>query len=513
MSKYLLSHDLGTSGNKAVLFALDGKMVGSMVAVYPVYYPAEGYVEQSPGDWWKAVCVSTKSLLENSGISGNDVAAVSFSGQMMGCLIVDDSGEPLRNSIIWADTRAANEEEEMIRRIGMEQGYRITGHRLSASYSAAKLLWLKNHENDAYKKAFKMLNAKDYIIYRLTGNFITDYSDASGTNLFNITEKKWDDLILSALEIPVSLLPDLHSSTDCVGKVTREAALATGLAEGTPVIAGGGDGSCACVGAGVVGEESAYNVLGSSSWVSRASKSPVFDKEMRTFNWVHLDPALYTPCGTMQAAGYSYTWYRNTFCGEERAEAKNTGKNVYALIDEAVSKTEPGAGGLLYLPYILGERSPRWNSEARGVFAGFSVNSTKGAFSRAVLEGVGFNLKIILDTIEQQSADIEKIMMIGGGAKGRTWLQILSDIWRKTLVVPRYTEEATGLGASVCAGIGCGAFDDFKVVAEFNPPEREITPNRENEARYDFLFTQFDKAYHALLDVYSGLAEYNSRFS
>jgi xylulokinase len=307
------------------------------------------------------------------------------------------------------------------------------------------------------------------------------------------------------LGIPRDLLPELLPSTARVGTVTATAAGETGLREGTPVILGGGDGSCACAGAGVFAEGSAYTVLGSSAWISLASKKPHFDPLMRTFNWVHLDPTLYTPCGTMQAAGYSYAWYRDTLCGEEVP---------YALIDEGARSSPPGAGGLLYLPYLLGERSPRWNHEARGVFAGLSITSSKGDISRAVLEGVGFNLKVILDILESEvpaqagSGGVGDMTLIGGGAKGETWLQILADIWQRPLAAPAYTEDATSLGAAVCGGIGIGAFKDFSVVKNFNPRIKTIEPRRDLAEQYQKLYGIFNQAYEQLTGVFGDLAEY-----
>jgi xylulokinase len=513
MEKFILAHDLGTSGNKATLFSLDGKMGASTLYEYPVSYPETGWVEQDPGDFWKAVCISTRQLLEKARVPAADVAAVCFSGQMMGCLLVDAEGKPLRPMIIWADTRAGAQEAEMEKKLGMDYVYRTTGHRISASYSAAKLLWVKDNESEIYKRGCKMLHAKDYVIFKLTGKFVTDYSDASGTNLFDLVKKTWDKNILDTLGIPPDLLPEPHPSTDKAGGITPEAAGEIGLPEGTPVIIGGGDGSCACVGAGVVAEGAAYNILGSSSWISLASTAPVYDPELRTFTWVHLDPALYTPCGTMQAAGYSYNWYKNTLCGGEIAEAAKGGENPYRFIDEGASKSPPGAGGLLYLPYLLGERSPRWNHEARGAFVGLSITTGKGDISRAVLEGVGLNLRIILQILEGGAAGdgIGKIIMIGGGAKGAVWLQILADIWQKTLMVPAYTEEATSLGAAVCGGVGIGAFKDFSAIHQFNGPVKTVLPHAELAPVYEELFEIFNQAYDSMIGVYHRLAEFGHR--
>lgn len=504
--QYILAHDLGTSGNKATLYDLEGNLIGSAVHSYRTFYPHNQWVEQNPEDWWKAVCLSTIELLSSTGIPAEKLAVVSFSAQMMGCLLVDCGGVPLRPMITWADTRSGKQEQRMIDAIGAERGYHITGHRLSASYSAAKLLWIKENEPEVYGKAAKMLNAKDYIIYRLTGVMLSDYSDASGTNLLDIEKKEWSQELIEAFGIHADLLPELHASTEIAGTVTIEASNLTGLMEGTPVVIGGGDGSCACVGAGVVQEGKAYNVIGSSSWISMAAKKPYFDPEMRTFNWVHLDPALYTPCGTMQAAGYSYSWYRDTFCAQELQQAKEQKTSVYRLLDQQVLTSPPGANGLLYLPYLLGERSPRWNIDARGAFVGMGISTVKADYTRAVLEGVGYNLKIILDILEGYSP-IEHITVIGGGAKGEAWLQVLADIWQKTLDVPRYLEEATSMGAAVCGGVGIGAYKDFSVMDHFNCSERKITPNPMNAGVYQKMYRAFNAAYDGMLRTYDILAE------
>ncbi|MDR3173257.1 MAG: FGGY-family carbohydrate kinase [Treponema sp.] len=550
---YILAHDLGTSGDKGTLFSLDGKMAASALYEYPVLYPRPGWVEQDPEELYRAVCVSTRELLEKAQVRPADIAALCFSGQMMGCLLVDSRGLPLRNLITWADTRAASQAAEMEKVLGMERVYRITGHRISASYSAAKLLWVRDHEEEIYRRAAKMLLAKDYIVFRLTGRQATDYSDAGGTNLFDINKLCWSEEIVRDLGIPRNLLPEPLPSTARAGSLGVRGAAETGLLEGTAVILGGGDGSCACAGAGVAAEGSSYAVLGSSSWISLASKKPLFDSQMRTFNWVHLDGGLYTPCGTMQAAGFSYNWYRNTLCAAEVEAAKERGLGSYALIDEGARSSPPGAGGLLYLPYLLGERSPRWNHDARGVLAGLQLSTAKGDISRAILEGVGFNLKLILEILESeiseppgadsstggagrsqgqpveggggrpsgargwsQGGDFppqKPITMIGGGAKGETWLQILADIWQRPLAVPLYTEDATSLGAAVCGGIGIGAFKDFSAARRFNPLLRTIEPRRDLAEPYRRLYAIFNRAYDQLTGVFRDLAEYRRLYS
>lgn len=507
---YLLAHDLGTSGNKAVLFDAGGGLVASVFRPYPTLYPREGWVEQRPDDWWIAVCGATRSLLEISAVRSADVLCVSFSAQMMGCLLVGRDGSPLRNTMIWADSRAQRQEAGMIARAGMKRGYHITGHRLSASYSAAKLLWVRDEEPEVYQAASKMLQAKDYILYRMTGNLLTDYSDASGTNLLDIERKDWSDELLEAFALRRDLLPELHPSTDLAGTVTAQAARECGLLPGTPVVVGGGDGSCACVGAGVLRPGSAYNVIGTSSWISCATRAPYFDPEMRTFNWVHLDPALYTPCGTMQAAGLSYQWYKNSFYGEEEARAQREGRNVYELLDAGAEAASPGAGGVIFLPYLVGERSPHWNLNARGAFIGLNATTGKTHLARAVLEGVGMNLRIILETLDAAQR-IDALTVIGGGAKGRTWLQILADIWQRPLSIPAHMEEATSLGAAICGGVGIGLYESFASCVDLNPMAGRILPNPDNREAYDMLFAVFQQSYGGLvpaLDQLSGWRRY-----
>lgn len=501
MSRYILAHDLGTSGNKATLYNLDGQLCSSTIYEYPTYYPDDGWVEQDPEDWWKAVCESTRELLEQAGVKNSDIACITFSAQMMGCLPVDKEGHHLRKSIIWADLRAVKQAEYMERVLGLEAVYRITGHRISASYSAAKILWVRENEPEIFEKTYKILHAKDYIIQKLTGAFITDYSDAAGMNLFDLVNRTWSDHILKGLSLPADILPEPHPSTDIAGKVTREAAKLTGLLEGTPVVIGGGDGSCAAVGAGVVEEGKTYNVVGSSSWISMASKKPIFDPEMRTFNWIHLDPTLYTPCGTMQTAGYSVNWLKNTLCGLEIMQAKEMQINPYRLIDEKIETSPSGANNLLFLPYLLGERSPRWNPDAKGAFIGLKMTHTQADIYRSVLEGVAFNLKVILDVLEGFSS-IQEIILIGGGAKGRVWMEILADVWQKKILIPQYLEEATSMGAAICGGVGVGAFKDFTVIGKFNPTVTEIQPREQFKETYNRLYEVFNRAYEAMVPIY-----------
>jgi xylulokinase len=495
LSQFILAHDLGTTGNKASLYDEQGKVIASSFFGYDTQYPQPNWVEQNPNDWWQAVCVSTRKLLEKSKIDPHQVACICFSGQMMGCVAVDNQAHPLRDAIIWADTRAVSQAQLLIHQVGMEQTYYLTGHRASPSYSGAKIRWIRDHQPDLYKQVYKFLQAKDFVVACLTGKFVTDYSDASGMNLLSLQTRNWAPDLLKALEIDPKQLPDLHASTDIVGEVTPQAAQATGLAVGTPVVIGGGDGPCAATGAGVVYPGSAYNYIGSSSWIGIATNEPIFDQAMSNFTFFHLIPGLFTPTGTMQAAGGSYQWLRDTFCLPEKESAEKLQINPYELMNLQAEKSTPGAHGLLFFPYLLGERSPYWNPDARGAFFGLSMAHTRADMIRATLEGISLNLRMILQSFIDQGVQINEMRVIGGGANGRIWRQIMADIYGLPIRRPALLSEATSFGAALAGGVGVGIFKDFKLAEQLTPIIDEIYPNKQLKPLYDQMYLTFTKAY------------------
>ncbi len=505
-ARFILAHDVGTTGNKASLFDEQGNVLASAFQGYATAYPHPGWVEQNPEDWWQAVCLSTRSLLESSGIHPREVACVAFSGQMMGCVAVDRLARPLRSAIIWADTRAAEEERWMIARAGMQETYRITGHRASASYSAAKILWLRRRQPELFAQVHKFLHAKDFIAARLTGRFTTDHSDASGMNLFDLQARDWSPVLLEAFQLDPRLLPDLHNSTDVIGEVQPQAAEETGLLPGTPVVIGGGDGSCAATGAGVVREGSAYLYIGSSSWIGIATRQPIFDPQLRTFTWAHLVPGLYSPTGTMQAAGGSYQWLRDTICASEKQAAEAHGLSPYELMNELAEQSPPGANCLLFFPYLLGERSPRWNPDARGAYFGLAMSHTRADLVRAALEGISLNLRVILEAFREQGAEIPAMRVIGGGAKGRIWRQILADIFGIPIQRPTLLAEATSLGAALAGGIGAGVYPGWEMIERLTPVVEQQLPDASLRPLYDRLYRLFNQAYEAFVPLYHAMA-------
>jgi xylulokinase len=455
----VLAHDLGTTGNKATLFDASGTAVATAFGSYETAYPQPNWAEQDAHDWWRTVRESTRELLESTGTAPGDIAVVSFSGMMNGMLPVDGKGAPLRPAIIWADLRATAEADSLAERCGFEEVYRRTGHRPGASYTAAKLLWLQRHQPELYTRTHQVLQAKDYAAYKLSGVFATDFSDASSTNLFDLERRDWAVDMIEAVGLDRDKLPPALPSSTVIGQVTPEAADATGLLAGTPVVIGGGDGACATVGAGSVRPGDAYNYIGSSSWIAVTAERPLNDPQMRTFTFAHLDPALYFPTGTMQCAGGSFDWLERLLRGG--AETK-----LYDEMGKAAAAVAPGAGGLLFLPYLIGERSPHWNPQARGVFAGLTMAHGRAEMARAVLEGVALNLRMILDAFQAQGAGIEAMRLIGGGARSELWRQILADVYGLPILRPALLAEATSLGAAIAGGVGVGLFDGFSVAQE-----------------------------------------------
>ena len=503
MAELILAHDLGTTGNKASLFDRQGCAVASAFAGYGVSYPRPGWAEQDAEDWWRAVAASTGKLLAQEGIAPGDVAAVTFSGQMMGCLLLDGQGKPLRSALIWADTRATEEAETLRARIGSERFYRITGHRASSSYTAAKYMWLKGHQPEIVDKARHCLVAKDYLAFRLCGELASDFSDASGTNLFDLRARRWSDEVLQAAELPRELLPPALPSATVIGGVTPEASKATGLLTGTPVVIGGGDGACATAGAGVVSPGDAYNYIGSSSWIAFVSQAPLYDPRQRTFTFAHLDPAYVFPTGTMQCAGGSFDWIERLFRGESEDA-------IHGRLIEAAGEVAAGCEGLLFLPYLMGERSPHWNPQARGAFVGLSLSHGRAEMTRAVLEGVMFNLRIILEAFEAQGADIPLLRLIGGGARSMVWRQIAADILGVPIERPELLVEATSLGAAAAGGVGVGIWKDYAEAGRLIALRQGERPIPEHVALYDRLFPLFESLYAELCPAFERASRWSA---
>ncbi|MGO1974910.1 MAG: xylulokinase [Propionibacteriaceae bacterium] len=454
----IIAHDLGTTGDKATLVAEDGTLVGSVTAPYGADFGADGKAEQDPNDWWGAFCRATRDLQDRFDVRPEQVAAVSFSGQMMGAVLLDGAGEPVRPAIIWADTRARAQTARLVDEIGMWEGYRITGHRLNPTYSLAKLMWVRDNEPDTFARAKHFLTAKDYLLHRLTGELVTDPSDASGTNAFDQATSDWSAELITASGIDRALFPELLPSTARVGRVRAEVAAEAGLTVDTAIIVGGGDGPMGALGAGILDRSSgAYTYLGSSSWVSFADSKPLHDPKMRSMTFNHVLPGRFVPTATMQSGGASLDWVTSVLMPEDE-------ERFSALLAGAGEATA-AASGLFFLPHLLGERSPYWNPRARAAFVGLQMTHDRSSMVRAVLEGVAFNLATGLVAFAEGGVRVQSMDAIGGAAKSPLVQQILADVWQVPIVPSGIGDHATSLGAAAVAALGIGAITEEEVPA------------------------------------------------
>lgn len=498
----ILAHDLGTTGNKATLFRHNGSVFAATFVPYPTAYPSPNWAEQDPDHWRHAVFAATRTLLQESGVSAGDVVAVSFSGHMNGAVFLADDGQPLRPAIIWADQRATVEAAEISRACGDERVYQVTGNRVSAAYTAAKMLWVKKHQAGIWARTAKVVQAKDYAAFLFSGIIATDYSDASLTALLDINTRQWSAALLDCLGLSADVLPSIHPAATVLAGVTPDAAAATGLVAGTPVVIGGGDGACATVGAGAISDGDVYNYLGSSSWIGLTTGQPLLDPQQRTFNLLHLDAHHAVAIGAMQSAGGAFDWFERLLRPPGETEP------LYEALNIAASQVPAGSRGLLFLPYLLGERSPHWNPLARGAFVGVAMPHGRSEMARAVMEGVAFNLRHILDVLRSQGAGVAEMRLIGGAEKSALWRQILADIYNLPVARLSFAAEATSLGAAIAGGVGVGLFADYGIARSLAPIVAYDYPSSENIHRYDDIYTLFRDTYQALVPIFERLAAF-----
>jgi len=493
MEKLILAIDIGTSAVKVSLFAADLRILDSSSAEYPTYFPAGGQAEQEAGDWWQSAVKAVSELKSRQGDVMAQVAAIGVSGHMLGLLPVDKEGNALMRSMIHTDSRASEEARQLAGRFGVEQLYNWTGNVLSPAASLAKAMWVRNRHPDIYANTFAFLQSKDYMVMKLTGGvFSADYSDASHGLLLSLDTMTYLTDVFEAMGLDADKFPPLHKSHDVVGVLCAAAAQQMGLMEGIPVVAGGGDGACANVGSGLAHKGDIYCSLGTTAWIAFNSEKQFRDEQRRVFNIVSLDGESFGVFGTMQAAGRSVSWVQEIFGVASPVE-----------LDERAATVPAGSDGLIYLPYIEGERSPIYDSEARGVFFGMHVSHTANHFLRATLEGVAFALSSILEV--SGGKDTARILrIIGGGAKSALWKQILADICERDiadLTVP--AAAVTSLGAAVAAGVGTGIFTGYadavknigiKAVTLHLPENTKLYAK--NKEKYARLYPQLKEIYH-----------------
>lgn len=505
----LLGIDLGTSGTKTVLFDEQGRPVSAHTVEYPMFQPRNGWAEQDPEDWWQAAVQGIRAVLEKSGVSPADVAGVGLSGQMHGLVMLDREGNVLRPSIIWCDQRTGEQVAEMDRRMGTKRIIEITANPPMTGFTAAKILWVSKNEPELFKKCAHILLPKDYIRYKLTGEFATEVSDAAGMQLMDVPKRAWSREMLDMLEIPESLLATMHESPDVTGKVHSKAAALTGLASGTPVVGGAGDNAAAAVGTGVVKAGRAFTTLGTSGVVYAVSDAVSIDPKGRVHTLCASVPGKWTVMSCTQAAGLSLRWLRDTCCQAEAAEAEKRGVDPYVVMTEKAQDVPIGAHGLLYLPYLMGERSPHPDPDCRGVFFGLSAMHGRSHLIRAVMEGVAYSQAECVEVFREMNVPIASMVATGGGGRSSLWRQMLADLYGCTVsTIP--ADEGPALGAAILAGVGTGVYESVEAACDrIVKTGNELPPIPENAKAYEGYFRLYKKLYGSLREDYRELAALN----
>ncbi len=473
---------------------------------YPLYQPQNGWAEQDPADWWNAAAATIRRVMDESGVAPEAVKGVGLSGQMHGLVMLDEAGEPLRKSIIWCDGRTSRECAEITERVGRQRLIEITANPALTGFTAGKILWVRRNEPELYEKCRHILLPKDYIRYKLTGIFATEVSDASGMNLLDVPNRCWSDEILDKLGIDKSLLAKMYESCEVTGQVTAEAAAITGLSAGTPVVGGAGDNAAAAVGTGVVETGKAFTTIGTSGVVFAHSDNVTIDPEGRVHTFCAAVPGAWTVMSCTLAAGLSLKWLRDNFFTEEMQTAAGMGVDPYYLMDQQAGRIPVGANRLLFLPYLMGERSPLLDENSRGVFFGLSAIHTKYDLLRAVMEGVTYSQRQCLDVLRGMGVVSTEMLACGGGGSSPLWRQMLADVYGcpvKTVV----SKEGPALGAAILAGVGAGLYpsvqDACHAMIRTNPAQQ---PDPEASARYEPFYQLYRSLYPALRESFHTLA-------
>lgn len=495
---YVIGVDLGTSAVKLLLVNKSGEVVKEVSKDYPLIQEKTGYSEQNPEDWVRQTVAGLKQLVTEWNGDASSIEGLSFSGQMHGLVLLNDRKEVLRNAILWNDTRTTAQCQEIYEKVGKERFIEITKNLALEGFTLPKILWVKEHEPEVFANVSTFVLPKDYVRYRLTGALHMDYSDAAGTSLLDIEQKDWSKEICELLGLNVSICPALVDSHENVGKITKEIAEQTGLSATTDVFAGGADNACGAIGSGILSEGKTFASIGTSGVV--LSYEPTGDKDYKGkvhyFN--HGEENAFYAMGVTLSAGHSLTWFKNTFAKEQ---------DFNELLD-GIGNVPVGSNGLLFTPYLVGERTPHADSQIRASFIGMDSSHTIKDFTRAVLEGITFSLNESIAIFRENGKQIDTIYSIGGGAKNKDWLQMQADIFNAQIVKLK-SEQGPGMGAAMLAAYGSGWFASLKECADqFLEDAETYQPIPENVDKYQSLFKLYRDVYKQTTELNQNLMEF-----
>lgn len=479
--KYAIACDLGTGGCKSSLYDSGGNCLDGLFMEYPTYYPGESMHEQKPEEWWTAVKESIRGLLAGKPdeLRGS-IAGIGLSGHSLGMVALDETGDLILDSVpIWSDGRPGEAElKPFFDRVPENEWYMLTGNGFPPPlYTVFKILWMRNHQPDAFARCAKIIGTKDYINYRLCGAVATDYSYASGSGVYDLENWGYSDRLIQAAGLEKDLFPEIKASSDVLGTLTPEAAAELGLSGSVKVVAGGVDNSCMALGAMCFRDGRIYNSLGSSSWIAVSSAKPLLDLENRPYVFTHVVPGLFASATAIFSAGSSHKW----FTGILRNGGDRPG---YKELDREASAVPAGSGNLIFNPSLAGGSSLDESPEIKGAFLGLSLSHGRAHLVRAVMEGVGYGLKVALDVLRNLTPTERRITLVGGGSKSRLWCQILADIYEAEIVKTNIDEQAAALGAASLVLVGCGIWEDFSGIDELHQEEAVYHCNDANKAVY-----------------------------
>ncbi|MEP7038884.1 MAG: xylulokinase [Acidobacteriota bacterium] len=487
-----LGIDVGTGGSRAVLINADGEVIASATVEHQAFASPEiGWAEQNPEDWWKASLEAIRRILKNENIKAEEIGAIGLSGQMHGAVFLDESDKVLRPSIIWCDQRTDKQCRDITEKIGAEKLIELVSNPALPNFTLTKMLWVRENEPEIWNKTRTVLLPKDYLRFRLTGDKATDVSDASGTLLLDVQSRKWSTELLAAVEMSENLLPKLYESAEITGTISAECAAETGLKEGTKVVAGAGDNAAGAIGIGIVSVGAVSATIGTSGVVFAVTDKPSIDLQGRIHTFCHAVPNRWHVTGVTQAAGLSFRWFRDNFAAGES----------YDDLVESAKKIPVGADGLIWTPYLMGERTPHIDSSVRASLIGLTASHTKAHVVRAILEGVAFSLRDAIEIFKDLNIPIENIRLGGGGATSPLWRQIQADVYGQKVEIVE-AEEGAAYGAALLAGVGAGAWKTIDEACEKTIRTAEkIEPNEKSVGILNNQYKAFQKVYSSLSSV------------
>ena len=496
MGNRMISYDLGTGGNKASLYDLEGNCLASVFIPYDTIYPQAGWHEQRPEDWWDAVAAGTRKLLEKTGEDSKNIECLAISGHSLGAVPLDKSGRLLRSTTpIWSDTRAQKQALEFFSKIDENEWYLTTGNGFPAAlYTVFKIMWYRDNEPDIYRKSCKIIGTKDYINYRLTGIIRTDHSYASGSGVYDLRRNRYHEGYISASGISADKLPEIVPSTEVLGTITPEAAEATGLGTNVKVVCGGVYNSCMALGAKNVEEGRVYTSLGSSAWIAVSSSEPVIDLKARPYVFAHVMPGMYTSAVSIFSAGTSFRWLRDNICIDLKHQEESSGRSSYEAMDELAEKSPVGANRLLFNPSLAGGTSQDASINLRGAFMGLDLKHSRADLIRACMEGIAMNLRLRLDVLKKHCRLQNEMLLVGGGSKSPLYRRIFADVYNMDIVKTNIDQDAAALGAVAVAAVGCGIWKDFSRIDEIHRIQETVRPDPAKNSLYEKLIDVFSYA-------------------